>query len=369
MLFSTNNTSILSAQATSWSQPDILAFSATLILITASVICAIVRYGHVCQACQNDVDFYFPARRLMTVYFSSILLHLVYLFFQNKDGLLYANVVWCTLIPVWFCILYEKFFFRRQFSFHMLVLYFTVPVLIAFTLFIALCMGISLQEHKAFIMGVTTLVWLIEAAIFLLIEHRVLQHIKLEYQTEYSSPSNFPTVFANKYIWLGAVVTAYFLAQLYINSQVFTAISCIAFTFLQVRLLLNILHPQRQKPQKTGKPQKSVTKSITIQHIEMLIEKKQLYTDANLSMVILAREMGTNRTTLSNIISQSEYKSFYTLVNTSRIKHAQYLLQQYPDMTQIEIAEQTGFSSRYTFLRTFKLFTNCTPTQWKENKH
>jgi hypothetical protein len=48
-----------------------------------------------------------------------------------------------------------------------------------------------------------------------------------------------------------------------------------------------------------------------------------------------------------------------------RVRHAQELMQQNPDLPLHAVAEESGFPNETTFLRNFKVQTGITPSEWK----
>ena len=47
------------------------------------------------------------------------------------------------------------------------------------------------------------------------------------------------------------------------------------------------------------------------------------------------------------------------------VEYAQKLMKEHPEMHLDDIAEESGFSSRTTFFRSFKALTGTTPQEWK----
>ena len=58
--------------------------------------------------------------------------------------------------------------------------------------------------------------------------------------------------------------------------------------------------------------------------------------------------------------------SFSNLINGYRIRYAQKLMEEHPDMSVTEIASECGFTSRSAFYRNFKAITGIPPSEWKK---
>lgn len=85
----------------------------------------------------------------------------------------------------------------------------------------------------------------------------------------------------------------------------------------------------------------------------------------DLTLEGVATLAGFSKYHFSRLFKQYADTSFYKYLNHKRIEHAKYLLLN-PDLSVIEIALQSGFSSLSAFLRMFKMINNCTPTEFRK---
>jgi AraC-like DNA-binding protein len=93
------------------------------------------------------------------------------------------------------------------------------------------------------------------------------------------------------------------------------------------------------------------------------------YREHNLTLGIVARQMGVPQRQLQEWLRQSEYGKLAGLVTTLRIEEAKRVLKEHPDWSNDTIAQRCGFSDRTTLQRTFKEKTGMTPTQFiQENQ-
>lgn len=102
---------------------------------------------------------------------------------------------------------------------------------------------------------------------------------------------------------------------------------------------------------------------IRIEHL-MLVQRAYLIPTLKISDV--ARQIGSNRTYVSNWFNHSRQATFFSYVNQLRIKHACELLNT-TDMPPEAIAQGSGFNSRSSFYRIFKNLKNCTPNEYRDN--
>ena len=101
--------------------------------------------------------------------------------------------------------------------------------------------------------------------------------------------------------------------------------------------------------------------------IKDLFYKKKAYLNPRLKLSDVARDVGTNRTYVSNYFNQTLNVTFYDYVNKLRIEYACQLLKTTSDSLNI-IAEESGFRSRSTFHRAFFQLKGLTPAQFRQEQ-
>ena len=98
--------------------------------------------------------------------------------------------------------------------------------------------------------------------------------------------------------------------------------------------------------------------------ITQQMEERRLFLKKGLSKDELARAVHSNTRYISDCINRKAGCSFIDYVNDYRIRYAQQLPYENPDMRLSEISEESGFSSEVTFYRNFKARTGQTPNEW-----
>lgn len=95
-----------------------------------------------------------------------------------------------------------------------------------------------------------------------------------------------------------------------------------------------------------------------------LMEQQQLFLQPDLKVSDVASMLSTNSRYVSESI-KSEYNATFTqFVNTYRIRHAQELLRENPNIKIITLCMSSGFNVESTFFRAFKAVTGVTPKEW-----
>ena len=126
-------------------------------------------------------------------------------------------------------------------------------------------------------------------------------------------------------------------------------------------------YPAPDDPAPSALPDDRVTRLM--EQITIQMEEKELFRRSGLTKEDLARAVSSNSRYVSDCINAVAGCSFIDFVNGYRIRYAQRLLYENPDMRLSEISEESGFSSEVTFYRNFKARTGQTPGEWLAAKN
>ena len=118
--------------------------------------------------------------------------------------------------------------------------------------------------------------------------------------------------------------------------------------------------PQEEETTETDQPYVAYKETL-----EAWLEKDKPYLNPDFQLMDLRQVLPLNRSYLSRFINTEYGCSFYQWVNGLRIKEAQRLMTEQPDLKIQDIADRCGFSSRRVFSRIFTRETGTTPTEWK----
>jgi AraC-like DNA-binding protein len=101
--------------------------------------------------------------------------------------------------------------------------------------------------------------------------------------------------------------------------------------------------------------------------IEALMQARQLYRDANLTLDRLARRAGIPARQISGAINRTTGKNVSQYVNEFRIAEACQLLQS-TDKPVTAIMFEAGFQTKSNFNREFRRVTGLSPVEWRQQK-
>lgn len=126
-------------------------------------------------------------------------------------------------------------------------------------------------------------------------------------------------------------------------------------------------HVERSRKVKVKSMEKEVNLEL-IQQLEKVIQEKEVFQQANLTLDRLAKKLNTNRTYLSECINAHYQMNYSQWIARVRIDAAcTYFLDQAFDHWSIEgVSQSVGFSSISSFNATFKREKGVTPSQFRK---
>ena len=89
------------------------------------------------------------------------------------------------------------------------------------------------------------------------------------------------------------------------------------------------------------------------------------YLNAGLTMEMLCKEVGVNRTYLSAYINSQYRMNYNTWVNQLRIEEAKELIKSHKEIALSDVAENVGFADLAHFSKQFKSAVGVSPSQWR----
>lgn len=90
---------------------EALFSDACLVLIVAGLVCAVVRWFHMCSPYSDNEKVYYPARRQMSLFFAMPVLLVPYVLMPSGPAVMtYALSVWIIYISLAVSVLYRIYF-------------------------------------------------------------------------------------------------------------------------------------------------------------------------------------------------------------------------------------------------------------------
>ena len=121
-----------------------------------------------------------------------------------------------------------------------------------------------------------------------------------------------------------------------------------------------------EEPEQAVIPLTPEKEHIMAAEIRKLMDEKRLFLQPNLKINDLAHMLNTNRNYIYNAINRGIGLSFAEYVNKKRIEYAVRLIDQNREILLTDVAIKSGFASTSAFYRNFKLYMDCTPSDYQK---
>lgn len=263
---------------TIFTQPENFYSLACYTYILSGVICGVVRWFHMCHPFDRGGDFFYPARRQMTFFYTATALQLPYVLCPGDPGTwLFARSFGILYYPICFTILYHRYFQTdkpwRQWS---AVTYFVTPfLLLGGLLFIVFF-------HQNNLLIPYKLTWEIAmGGVSILLSIHLFKECKWlikkvdSYHTQnYSNESDFPFAFAKKILHLPALGLLMMWTLFILDNQMVKAYIDLFMAAWQVQFLCRILHPNKMIHSEQNKNNMDF---IENENMEQILQEKELF--------------------------------------------------------------------------------------------
>lgn len=366
--------------------PEGLYSAGCLIFITTGVLCAYMRWNHMCRPFCNDADYFYPARKMVTLFYASIILTVPYVLAPMDAAVwTYIRTFGVLYYPVCFAISIRQYFRLRDHrkSNTLWKVYMWAPPVMILVMLASLLFGYHdwMVEHDKTVLYTAGAI----SMLFTLVTVHVLMSLKKEMERfntdNYSNDEDFPYKFAAKMLYTPLLwIVSMWILFVTGNRWVKFAIDILA-SWWMVYFLSIILHPQRvllrpneienemskletkkelaideikerdaqeeedeedSSSEDDGTPMDVIREEVLAIILRRFREPHLLKTE-----VLMELENGKmNRA--SKFISSIGY---YNLVNMFRLEYARLYKEAHPDAKQEEIALASGFVSRTAFYK------------------
>lgn len=163
-------------------------------------------------------------------------------------------------------------------------------------------------------------------------------------------------------IWLSYTFARY---TSYISGALTFSFSFYISSLLIYYVKNKTLLPVTNKEKYSNKIEEKLVKEIQEQ-INVLFETRKIYTNPDLTLSLLAKELNIRPQLLSQFINDNLNKSFAQFINEYRIDEAKRLLKASNQFKIDAVGFESGFNSSSTFYSTFKKITGKTPSNYQK---
>jgi len=166
-------------------------------------------------------------------------------------------------------------------------------------------------------------------------------------------------------IWLGYNIGSY--TSYIVGALSFSFVLCLLILFWVFKKRKNTLFFEDKIKYENKKIIADEAETLRL-NLHSLMSEKKMYTDANLKLNDVARELKILPHYLSQFLNDNLKQSFSMFVNEYRIEEAKKLLVTKNTYTTEAIGYECGFNSKSTFFTTFKKITGSTPASYRNKK-
>ena len=354
-----------------------------LVFIVTGLIGAYVRWNHMCRPFDENPDYFYPARREVSVFYALLLLTFPYAMAPMDPSVLLYTRCFCVLFyPVCFAVLISKYFqLRKRQRRHPAAWYAYIcsPFAILSAMLIQVITGRCgwMLEHQNTVLsavGALSLLLTCVTAAVLLNLKRETDRFNME---NYSNDEDFPYRFALRIIYLPVLWLALMWVIFVTGNRWIIFAADIATSCFMVYFLCLILHPQRVlRPAEInselrileeeknldiltidteGATEEEITEEeeddtpMDVIREEVLAVVLRRFREPHLLKTEVLMELGNGKMNrASKFISSIGY---YKLVNMFRLEYASLYKDAHPSAKQEEIAIESGFVSRTAYYK------------------
>lgn len=377
---------------------DILYADACLIFMVTGVICAIVRWLHMCRPYDENCDYFYPARRQITFFFAAVVMQVPYFLCPSDESIWsYIRILGIIYYPICYAMLFLRYFHRQRLKGWKNWLFFSCPMLMltAFMIFAATDRSGCFDRQFGwlrYVMGALSIVLSLRLLAVIRKMHDAIQDYHLQ---NYSAEEDFPYRFAEKVIWFPLIWILLEWAIFLSGSRELKAVIDILFSAWMVFFLCTILHPQRvQHPAGIEKKIMEIEKeekALAQEYIDTVKQEEADATDtereetaslpadiesdkvAQAVLAVILRRYKEQHLLKTEVLAEIDkgmiapanrfiaQVGYYNLINMFRLRYAQLYIEAYPEAKLAEVALESGFLSGSAFSKAKKHVEHINP--------
>ena len=358
-----------------YSFQDMMLSASVAVYIAISVVIAYVRWGHRCEPYAKNMDYYYPAWRAIIFCFLTNLIYLPVVFSpSDTDAFLLLRMLMVLGSPFfrarlmfsYFGKVLNKDWWRKPV--YAFSITFAVMDIIVFTL--AVIPGTQIEGARLnWIMSTIGVLAIIYMLCFIMAITMTLRAVRRFSEENFSNVEDFPRNYAINILKLTTLHVAVSWTATIIGTPLALSISVLILSAVVVIFIVSALSPHRimdidqvekvevqeapseVAPEPELEPEEVMPverKEEILKLIRYEVETKKAYLDSHLTLLVLSRSCGVNRTYISQVMC--EYLGgFFAYINRCRLAHAAQYRVEHPDASIEEMAEASGFGTRQSF--------------------
>lgn len=335
---------------------------AAAVYITVCLVCAAVRWFHMCRPYNRNPRYYYPGRPYVTAVWMSSLALLPYVLLPDStDAWFLARLYFLPVTLFHFILILFSYFGSVMQWKKWKGPTFVAGTLVVVSLVTALVLAIIpgdqladsvLAEYALYILGVLiTGICITSMAIVMAWADRFDPD-------DYSNPDDFPVKQARRWMVMIIVSVVLCWTGALLDSPAVLAVIMLLIAAVVVVFVITALNPNRSRPVEEPSAQADEPAKLLYQRkisaakqaeilaaVVTVVEEQEAFLDAHLTLQDVADRCGYSRTYISGLV-KSELGGFVNYVNRLRLSYVEHYLKQNPGSTLGEAIDAAGFGSR-----------------------
>lgn len=357
----------------------IFLYSANLVFILTNLYGWILKAFYRARPYRDNYDSLFPAQSAVAALYLLQIFEIPYLLMVGEPkALFYVNAFSILLFSSLMVVMCDGYFFwKRSLLWYTVGYFLPVALVVLYLLAAAMELVPATRETYRVMFWIVTAVFLYYVARLVVVRRSISRTIRTFDEQSYSNSDDFPVRFARRIEWVPIAICAVMFGCFMLNDTRVKMWRDLLFSVVNVWFLLYTLNPHRKGTKREMElGQRRITsvntptkyklsearcKTIDNQLIA-LMEQERPFLDSHLTLEQLALRLGVNRNYISEVISRSGRRSFYTLINSYRLEYAEGMLRRDPTLKIEHVAFDSGFSSMSLFSQLFKQHKGVPPS-------
>jgi AraC-like DNA-binding protein len=223
-------------------------------------------------------------------------------------------------------------------------------------------LGIRLEGYQFFVLKISRYIHLflvvLQGIAYSIAFFRTPKEYNDRLKNEFSNIENFSIGWINRYnLTFMSLVMVGFILYAFVPLKGFYEF-LIILTFFFFSVFVSVLGVVSLRQRKAGVNLEDISVDVTdaenmliaeddalMKKLKKHMQKNKVYLQPDVSLTQLSRELGTNRTYLSQLINQQLKMNFCNFINQYRLQEIENYLKEKPDATNQELADMAGFGS------------------------
>ncbi|NER14371.1 helix-turn-helix domain-containing protein [Leptobacterium flavescens] len=216
----------------------------------------------------------------------------------------------------------------------------------------------------------------IHLAFYLFLNHRLVRKYAGQIRDEYSNPDSnvrwlrwFNLIMVLILIFATVFLSLLFFSDIYRRHLDYIYVLPMGVLIYSIGFYFSGLQwkktseGEKEKYAKSSLQQDTVNRHIGQLKQLMVLEKPYLNNELRLKDLAVSVNLSPHH--LSQLLNQHLHTSFFDFVNKYRVEEAKEIIESQPDLTMLQVAFDSGFNNKTSFVNAFRKYEKTTPSDFR----